>query len=196
MESSLRQRVRASLREELLDAATDLLAEHGFRGFRMVDVAKAAGVSRQTVYNEFGDKTGLATAVAERASAHFLDGLADSLRVAPSVVSGLRSAALYTLRYGARDRLISAILVGDHAADLLPFLTTRVGPVVRPASEMVTRYLRENLPRLPTGHAALIADSLVRLTLSHLVLPSSGPEEAADAVAAMGAAALAPQLPV
>ncbi|MGO4752750.1 TetR family transcriptional regulator, partial [Streptomyces sp. 2MCAF27] len=41
-------------RESLLDAAFTALADRPWAVVRMVDVAVAAGVSRQTLYNEFG----------------------------------------------------------------------------------------------------------------------------------------------
>lgn len=46
-------------RESLLDAAYTALARRSWSTVRMVDVAAAAGVSRQTLYNEFGSKEGL-----------------------------------------------------------------------------------------------------------------------------------------
>ncbi|MGW7369491.1 TetR family transcriptional regulator, partial [Streptomyces sp. NPDC054841] len=43
-------------REALLNAALTALSGLPWSGIRMVDVASAAGVSRQTLYNEFGSK--------------------------------------------------------------------------------------------------------------------------------------------
>lgn len=40
----------------LLDAAYTALARRPWSAVRMVDVAASAGVSRQTLYNEFGSK--------------------------------------------------------------------------------------------------------------------------------------------
>ncbi|MGW4277962.1 TetR/AcrR family transcriptional regulator, partial [Streptomyces seoulensis] len=53
-------------RESLLDAAYVALARLPWPAVRMVDVAAAAGVSRQTLYNEFGGKDGLARALVSR----------------------------------------------------------------------------------------------------------------------------------
>lgn len=49
----------------ILDAATDLFLRDGFRGTSMDAVAKAAGVSKQTVYAHFADKKALFTAIVE-----------------------------------------------------------------------------------------------------------------------------------
>ncbi|WP_439848975.1 TetR/AcrR family transcriptional regulator [Streptomyces griseus] len=53
-------------RQALLDAALRALDEEPWRAVRMVDVAALAGVSRQTLYNEFGTKRGLAGALLRR----------------------------------------------------------------------------------------------------------------------------------
>src|SRR4051812_47333613 len=53
-------------RESLLDAAYTALARRAWSAVRMVDVAAVAGVSRQTLYNEFGSKEGLARALVRR----------------------------------------------------------------------------------------------------------------------------------
>ncbi|MEU8699592.1 helix-turn-helix domain-containing protein [Streptomyces sp. NPDC048680] len=55
-------------REALLDAAHAALTTRPWPTVRMVDVAAAAGISRQTLYNEFGSKDGLARALVRRAA--------------------------------------------------------------------------------------------------------------------------------
>lgn len=47
------------------EAATGLFLRHGYRGTSMDAVASAAGVSKQTVYAHFADKTALFTAIVE-----------------------------------------------------------------------------------------------------------------------------------
>ncbi len=51
--------------EAILDAATDLLAERGL-AVSMEEIARRAGVSKQTVYNHFGSKVDIARAMATR----------------------------------------------------------------------------------------------------------------------------------
>ncbi|KUH40163.1 MULTISPECIES: TetR/AcrR family transcriptional regulator [Streptomyces] len=53
----------STAREALLDAAHEALCERPWATIRMVDVAASARVSRQTLYNEFGGKDGLARAL-------------------------------------------------------------------------------------------------------------------------------------
>jgi TetR/AcrR family transcriptional repressor of mexJK operon len=53
-------------REAILDAATKSFFDHGFAATSIEQVAGAAGVSKVTIYNHFGDKRGLFTASVER----------------------------------------------------------------------------------------------------------------------------------
>lgn len=70
-------------RESLLDAALSALARLPWSGVRMVDVASAAGVSRQTLYNEFGSKDGLARALVRREADVYLRGIDRALAERP-----------------------------------------------------------------------------------------------------------------
>ncbi|MFB9908879.1 TetR/AcrR family transcriptional regulator [Allokutzneria oryzae] len=187
-------RVKASLRENLLDAAARLLSERGFQGLRMADVAAATGVSRQTVYNEFGNKEALVQAVALRVTSEFLDGTASALEDAPDFMAGAHRAVRHILDLSRRDPLVSSILTGTGAEDMLPFLTTKGEPVLSSATELVSQHLRGRLPDVPADAADLYAETTVRLTLSHLLLPTGTDAEAADAVTAIARVLLAPYL--
>lgn len=56
----------ADARERILDACESTIAAAGLRGFRMTDVAKAAGVSIGLLSYHFGDRDGLLQAALER----------------------------------------------------------------------------------------------------------------------------------
>lgn len=59
LEESLRGRRRRELRQLLSDAATQMFLAHGFDAVRVVDVARACGVTEKTVYNHFATKEAL-----------------------------------------------------------------------------------------------------------------------------------------
>ncbi|MGH3629865.1 MAG: TetR/AcrR family transcriptional regulator, partial [Sciscionella sp.] len=168
-------RMRQSLRTDLLDAAADLLPTKGASGLRMAEVATRAGVSRQTIYNEFGNKDALVQAVSDRIAEEFLLGMDTRLRAQSDPVTGMRTATRYTLDHARENPLVTAMLTSPAAADLLPYVTTKGAPLIRSATEITTRYLRERLPQLSEHLAALLAESASRLVLSHLVLPTSSP---------------------
>lgn len=55
-EPGLRERKRQQTRDQLADAAARLFAERGYDAVSILDVARAANVSEQTVYNYFPTK--------------------------------------------------------------------------------------------------------------------------------------------
>lgn len=72
---SLRQRFREQAREEALDAALRVFVRDGLAEARIDAIAAEAGVSVGTLYNLFGDRAGLVSAVLERGRLDFLDVL-------------------------------------------------------------------------------------------------------------------------
>ena len=85
-------------RTRILVATVGMLEEHGGRGVRMGDIAKAAGISRQAVYLHFASRTELLVAATK-----YLDELLDvDRRLAPSraAKSGVERLALYIEAWG------------------------------------------------------------------------------------------------
>ncbi|NTU78169.1 MAG: TetR/AcrR family transcriptional regulator [Chloroflexales bacterium] len=64
MTSSLRERRRALLRDEILEATHQLMAERGYAAMSMDDLAARVGVSKPTLYNQFPTKDDLVAAMA------------------------------------------------------------------------------------------------------------------------------------
>ncbi|WP_410595185.1 TetR/AcrR family transcriptional regulator [Amycolatopsis sp. lyj-23] len=183
--TSFTERTKASLREALLDAAADLLPDRGHAGLRMADVAAKAGVSRQTVYNEFGNKAALTQAVALRTASEFLDGIRQRFETADGLLAGIHHAVVYTIEHARENRLVAAALGTEAGEDLLPLLTTRGEPILSAAADLAAEQYREFEPGLSAEAAALLAETAVRLSLSHLVLSTHSATEAADAVTAV-----------
>jgi AcrR family transcriptional regulator len=66
--ASMQEKARAVRRQHVLDAATAVFAEKGFRGATIRDVSLAAGVSDGTIYNLFDNKAALLGAILAGAS--------------------------------------------------------------------------------------------------------------------------------
>ena len=62
---SARRRAPAASRAKILGAVHDLLATGAFHASTVEDVADRAGVSRATVYQQFGSRLGLVDAMCE-----------------------------------------------------------------------------------------------------------------------------------
>jgi AcrR family transcriptional regulator len=179
---SYRESNRSRLREALIDAARGLTVERGWENVRMADVARAAGVSRQTVYNEFDGRTGLAEALVAReieafaaqVRKHLFDHGAD-------VRAAGYAAVVHALEDAARNPLVRGILTG--ADELLPYLTTHSGLILDAAGAVIREWAAQFLPGVDEARLAVAADAVVRLTVSHIVMPSGPPAETAGALA-------------
>jgi AcrR family transcriptional regulator len=167
---------RRTLRDDLLDAAAAMIIERGFRRVRMQDVADAVGVSRQTVYNEFGDKWRLAEALNLRENDRYLDAVDDALNPHDDLYSAVAAAVAYTLTTAADDPLKKAVLTGSGSEDLLPLMTTRAEPVLFTAKRRIVAHTLRQWPHLDEADVSDLADAVVRLTMSHVVLPMDPPD--------------------
>jgi len=66
-------------RQAILDAATQLFLRDGFDRSSVDEIAEAAGVSKRTLYDYFGDKAGLLQAVFDESSTRLLDRIRRSV---------------------------------------------------------------------------------------------------------------------
>jgi AcrR family transcriptional regulator len=177
----------ATTRELLLDAAADAVLSGGWARTRMADVARAAGVSRQTLYYEFGSKDRLAEALALREAERYADG-ADAAREGgtASPAESVRAGIEYTLREAAGNPLLKAVLTDadvEGGGGLLPYLTTRASALHAVAAERCAAQLMSQWPGLDARDVRVVADVVTRLTVSHLVLPGGRPDQVAAEIA-------------
>ncbi|WP_059013265.1 TetR/AcrR family transcriptional regulator [Streptomyces specialis] len=133
-------------RESLLRAARDALEQRPWTVVRMVEIAGAAGVSRQTLYNEFGDKAGLGAALAERQVTAFLDGFrafCSGDQASPAeTMAGMTD---WILRAAHADVLVRGSLVGCPGAGL-PQSVWRPGELVAELRDRAVRALARRTP--------------------------------------------------
>lgn len=182
----------ATARERVIDSAREIVIAGDWGRMRMADVAARAGVSRQTLYNEFGSKDGLAVAMSAAQTEWFLGRIQEELDQHPDdPIAGIRAAIGFTLDAGADDPMLKATLSSARGGnELLPLLTTRAEPLLTASRHVLTAYLTDHWPQLAHRDIALVAESLIRLTVSHLVLPLSPSEVVADQLAELAARAL------
>ncbi|MGH2907455.1 MAG: TetR family transcriptional regulator [Solirubrobacterales bacterium] len=178
------QAARELLRDSLLDAAGELLREYTWSDINMAAIATQAGVSRQTLYNEFGTRDEFAQAYALREAARFLETVQAAIAAHPDD----HRKALYNgftvfMREAAGNPMVRQIVVRDPGADdLLALFTTRGGPVVEFAKYNLSEQMIELWPQADPESARLVAESLVRLAISHVGLPTGSIEDAARGV--------------
>ncbi|BCL16221.1 TetR family transcriptional regulator [Micromonospora sagamiensis] len=178
----IRDTARQRLRDTIVDAARAQAVAVGWDGVRMGSVAGAAGVSRQTVYNEFGSKAGLAEALARREVDRFVADVRAALRRhGDDVRAGAYAAIAHTLAEAAGNPLIKAILTSARGGSdaLLPYLTTRAELVLDEATGALLEWAGHRLPEADPVALAFAADAVVRLVVSHIVLPQAPPDRTA-----------------
>ncbi|MCW2748080.1 MAG: hypothetical protein JWP10_1222 [Nocardioidaceae bacterium] len=174
------------MREELLDAASDLAIELGWNHVTMSKVAAAGGVSRQTVYNEFGTKPRLAAELIMRELERFLAVVSDRLLAHTDLAHGMRDAAKAALDHAADNTFVRAVLssVPGEQNELLPLLTTESQDIIDGARALVIEIVSSHYDDLPFNDAELatLVDAVVRLVLSGITRPSSPSAVFADEI--------------
>ncbi|MFI8101979.1 TetR/AcrR family transcriptional regulator [Streptomyces sp. NPDC086023] len=179
-------------REALLEAARAALTARPWPVVRMVDVAAAAGVSRQTLYNEFGGKDGLARALLRRETDWYLDGVDRALGSHAAGRERLLAVAEWTVRAARAHPLVRALLTGCWD-ERLP--VPRPGPARAPSAVPAQRRADAGVPG-PAELARAVRDRAaaalepgegtrrrcelaVRVALSCVIAPPEEPGEAA-----------------
>lgn len=172
------------VRGRLLDAAQAMIESGGWASVTMSGVAASAGVSRQTAYNEFGTKHGLAQHLAVRELQLFLTTARTHLRAEPDLPGGIRAACEAVLQMGEQSLLVRTIAgsaATDRDLDFLMILTTESGGIVEAAVAVVEQAVAELYPPAGFEHGQLgvVVEAVVRLVLSDLTRPSKAPSDAA-----------------
>ncbi|MBO7941362.1 TetR/AcrR family transcriptional regulator [Streptomyces antibioticus] len=184
-------------RESLLDAAFAALARRPWSAVRMVDVAATAGVSRQTLYNEFGSKEGLARALVRREADGYLAGAERALAAPGDVRERLTATARWTVCAARDNALVRAVLTGCWSERLpsptlsavpsssaVPAQRRADGPLPSPGDLMAA--VRDRAVAALGGPGAARADMAelsrscelaVRLALSCVAAPPPGADE-------------------
>lgn len=171
---------RSQVRDQALDAVGTLLAGSAWSDVPMAKVAETAGVSRQTLYNEFGGRPELAQAYVMREVDAFVAAVE---AVATPHVDDPRAALAAAfdlfLTAAATHPLISQVAAGT-GDDLLPLLNDAA--VVERGTARLAGFFHEHWS-IEDDDAWLVAESVVRLAISHATVPSGPAPLTAQAVA-------------
>jgi AcrR family transcriptional regulator len=175
---------RELLHNTLLDAACAELRDRRWSDITMADIAHGAGVSRQTLYNEFGSRDEFAQALVTREADRFLDAVEQAVRAhLDDPAAALAAAFDVFLAAAAENPMVRTIVGGDGAEQLLALFTTQGKPLVDRAVERVTAVLLSGWPLLDPGDAELLSECLVRLAISYAALPKGPASMTASSVA-------------
>jgi AcrR family transcriptional regulator len=121
----------------IVEAALNCFRTQGLRKTTIVDIGRAAGVSRSTIYEYFPDKRAIVDAVSEHASQLFYRGMARAMDRGGSLEDKLSRAAVAVTRarrFIDPDRL-------SNAEEVTLLLTRNAGALLRECGEFLTPYL-------------------------------------------------------
>ncbi|MFM7510002.1 MAG: TetR/AcrR family transcriptional regulator [Actinomycetota bacterium] len=174
-----------SIRQRLVDAALATATDHGISRLSMADVAKRAGLSRQTLYRYFPSKGALVNTVVLNETAKLVEQITTATADLDDPLEALRASILAAL-VGLRTHPLLDRLLSTEPDSLVPILTTDSGPVVVHVRAIVESIVAERTPELtddPVGRLRF-ADVVARLLISYAVnAPEDPPEVVADYVA-------------
>lgn len=177
-------------RDALLAAARDLAASTPWHEVTMARVGADAGVSRQTVYNEFGGKQGLAQAVALSIAGEVLADVLAAMRAPDDLRTSLRDGVRAAFAHADGSPLVKAVLTGSPGPDgLQVVVTTDAMPVLTLAGTAVSGVVRERWPDVAPEQVPALVDSTIRLVVSHLLQPGPTRDQVADHIADLVVAA-------
>ena len=182
--------------DHILDAALALAAASGLRHLTMDDVARRAGVGRMTVYRRFGSRDALLDALAGREARRCLAELEAASPIdAPLEVQ--LSAGFETALRLIREHPLLARLARVEPDSVLHAFTTRPGgpPPAAPTRsepqpgfaasgtpgellELCTVFLADRFERMGMDADPQLAELLVRVAISFILLPDTRVEDA------------------
>jgi AcrR family transcriptional regulator len=180
-----REAARELLRDSLFDAARRLLEDRPWAQITMAEIARAAGVSRQTLYAQFGSRDDFAQQFTIREGARFLEDVEQAIHAhLDDPVRAVSAAMEAFLAAATEDPLVGLLLSDDGTGGMLPLVTTRSRPVLDWASARLCAAMRDGWPAIADGDVELLGDTFVRLALSYVTMPRRDSPRATAQVAA------------
>lgn len=160
------------LRDSVLGAMRELLEGKDWSAITMSDVAAAAGVSRQTVYNEFGSRQGLAQAYGLSLADTFVGAVESAVyahagRSYDALVAGFTGFFVEV----AADPLVRSLLTGEVKPDLLRLITTDGAVLIDHAAARLAETFRRSWVQAQDTDAENLGRGIARLAISYIAMP-------------------------
>lgn len=186
--SSTPSRYRAAAstlaRDTALDALRELLHGRTWRTVTMSHIAKAAGLSRQSLYNEFGSRRGVAQGYAIRLTDLFVDLCDTALYAHPhDAQAALRQGFSAFFEMSVLDPLVQSLHGDDAPEDLLRLITTDSAVLIERAGDRLAATFQRGWVGASPRQADVISKAIVRLALSYIPEPPDDIAAAADDLA-------------
>ena len=168
-----------TVEERLLDATLEVAADHGIRRLSVGDVAKRAGLSRQTLYKHFASRDDLVSRTVLREAGRIVEQVIAAAVLHDDPVAAIEAAILETLRLVRGHPLLDR-LVATEPEVLLPLLIGGPWGVLGAIRDISKQIIEERVPGATGPESSSAADLLSRMLISYTVRsPDQPPEEVA-----------------
>jgi AcrR family transcriptional regulator len=108
-----RSSVPVSRRDRILNAATDLFREHGFRGIGVNEIGAAAGVTGPAVYRHFANKHALLVTILDEVTTRLVEAATEIVGAAPDAATALARLVDYHVAFAIEERSIIAVYMQE-----------------------------------------------------------------------------------
>lgn len=159
--------------DAVLDAAAGLLARFGLRRWSMDDVAEAARVGRATVYRRFPSREQLVNTTIAREANRFFAEVARAVPESEGLVEKVVEGFLVGIRM-AKESLLPGVLENDMPTAVSLFTSAPVLELGKAALVSQYQALSTETPDAQRrAEIELVAEALVRLAMSFVLMPGS-----------------------
>lgn len=175
----------ATARDRLLDATVEAAATHGLARLSVGDVARQAGLSRQTLYKHFASKDALVAEAVLRESQEMVAAIVAAAEAHDDIQGALEAGILTTLLLTREHPLLDRLVRTEPEA-LLPLLLSDGGPVTLAVRSVIEGIVATRMPALSPLELRRTADLLSRVLISYAVsAPDDPPEVVAQFMATL-----------
>jgi AcrR family transcriptional regulator len=105
-----RERRRRQTRDEILDAALEVVTEQGVAALNLSEVARRVGLRQPSLYQYFDSRLAVYDALFERGMLQHLDLVRSAIAANPPGLAALRAIAIGTIRYSTNHPALAQLL--------------------------------------------------------------------------------------
>jgi AcrR family transcriptional regulator len=116
----LLSRHRLQTREEILDAAIAVMAEHGVAALNLTEVARRVGLRQPSLYQYFDSRTAVYDALFERGTRAHSELIATAIEGSPGGWAAVRAACRETLRFASEQPALAQLLFNRVVPGFVP----------------------------------------------------------------------------
>jgi len=141
--------------ERILSAAYEVVSAKGYRDTRIEEIAKRAEVAPASIYNHFGSKAGISSAMAERALAVHETYASAAWNLDTSPLLRLIAAGGATLRFAEEEPVAFRMMA-------LAYLAPAADPIPAAVAGQIDERLRLQRERLAAGLEDAVSEGELR----------------------------------